>query len=224
MDENLDDIVFQAGEYRKLKDVHSLILNRGKKIITDTAKAVRQIPLDDGFVKACLAIAGCNSKIICAGMGKAGHAARKTSSTLCSLKIPSVYLHPGEASHGDSGIIEAGDILLAFSTSGKTREVIELVRLAKRLEVSHSIAITSHPDATIRKLCDIEVGMGIIEEAGYLHVAPTTSITVMLVVADMLATIAAELRCVTMDDFAIRHHGGYLGKKSRDVTKTQIKK
>ena len=171
---------------------------------------------EDNFSRATYAIAECHSKIITTGIGKAGHVARKMASTLCSLSIPSVYLHPGEASHGDSGIITPNDVLIAFSTSGKTREVIEVAQLAKTLGVKCNIAVTSHPDAPLRSVCDIEVNMGLVQEAGHLEIAPTTSITVMLVIADMLAVIAAEIKGVTLQDYAVRHHSGYLAEACKE--------
>jgi arabinose-5-phosphate isomerase len=197
------------------KPILEWIRPRGRQFVQETIQAIKNIRFDEGFAGACLALAESRGKIITTGMGKAGHAARKSASTLCSLNFPAIYLHPGDASHGDSGLIEEGDILLAFSTSGKTREVIELIKLAEQIGVLTTIAVTSHPDAEIRKLCKIEVDMGIIKEAGYLNIAPTTSITVMLIVADMLATVAAELRGVSMEQFALHHHGGYLGRKCK---------
>ena len=190
-----------------------------RRFIQQTIATIESIPVDNSFVNACFFLSDCKGKIVTTGMGKAGHAARKAASTLCSLNLPAVYIHPGDASHGDSGVITKGDVLLAFSTSGKTREVIELIHLARHLEVDQCIAITSHPDAPLRDICDIEINMGKVEESGYLHIAPTTSITVMLVIADMLATIAAEIKGVKMEDFAIRHHGGYLGEKSHNEAK-----
>jgi len=200
------------------------IIKTAEKFRFQTARAVAKIYFRKGFVDAVREISRCDGKIVTVGMGKAGHVAEKIASSLCSLGIPSCYLHPGEASHGNAGVIGERDILLAFSTSGKTREVIETVKLAKKLKIHKVVAITSHPDATIRRLADIEVNMGIIKEAGYLHVAPTTSIAVMLVIGDALAMVSAELRHFQMSDFAIRHHSGYLGKRSRHEQKKRTSK
>jgi arabinose-5-phosphate isomerase len=170
------------------------------------------------FIDACRVVARAsreNHIVITTGMGKAGHIAQKASSSLSSLGIPSFYIHPGESSHGDIGVVRPGDVLLVFSTSGKTREVIETVDFTKKLDVGRIIAITSHPDSIIRQKADIIIDMGEINESGYLHIAPTTSIVVMLVIADMIAINAAEINKFSMKDFYIRHHGGYLGEKSK---------
>jgi arabinose-5-phosphate isomerase len=174
------------------------------------------------LVMASESICGCRGKVVTTGMGKAGHAAQKIASTFSSLGIPSCYLHPAEASHGDIGIATRGDILLVFSTSGKTREVIETAELFRRLSAGgidddggKVVSITSHPDSPIRSMSDVVVDIGIVREAGHLSLAPTTSIVVMLVVADAIATMCAWRRGLTKDEFGMRHHGGYLGRKCR---------
>lgn len=166
------------------------------------------------FLSAINMIVECNGKLITTGLGKAGHAAKKSASSFCSLGIPSSFLHPSEASHGDSGLLGSEDVILAFSTSGKTREVIETLRFAKK-NVKAVIAITSHSDATIRRYADVVLDMGKIQEAGYLSMAPTTSILIMLVISDLLATTVAESKEFGLKDFAEHHHGGYLGAKAR---------
>ena len=184
-----------------------------------TVASLRRIgaPLADspGLKAAVEVVSTCRGKVITTGMGKAGHAAQKSSSSLSSLGIPSVYLHPGEAAHGDVGVVSDGDILMAFSTSGKTREVMETIEFTKHLGISKVISITSHKDSAIRDVSDIVVDMGPVREAGYLEIAPTTSIVVMLVISDLIAVMAAEARGFQMPDYALRHHGGYLGMKSR---------
>jgi arabinose-5-phosphate isomerase len=196
-------------------ELETLIDNRSKVFISKTMAAVAAIELGPSFQEAVKSISECEGKIITTGMGKAGHAARKAASSLSSLGMPSSYIHPGEASHGDVGVISAKDVMLAFSTSGKTREVLETVSFARNLGISCVITITSHIDSDIRALSDIVIDMGEIEEAGYLNIAPTTSIIVMLVIADMLAVISSEVNGFSMEDYAVRHHGGYLGEKSR---------
>lgn len=169
-----------------------------------------------GLMDAVEVIAGVHDgKVITTGMGKAGHAAQKSASSLSSLGIPSVFLHPGEAAHGDVGVVRDGDVLLAFSTSGKTREVMETIQFARKLGIKQVISVTSHKDSAIRDVSDIVVDMGPVREAGYLGIAPTTSIVVMLVISDLIAVMAAEARGFKMPDYALRHHGGYLGMKSR---------
>jgi arabinose-5-phosphate isomerase len=171
--------------------------------------------LSASVLEAVKTVVSCKGKIITAGLGKAGYAAEKSASSFSSLGIPSCYLHPAQASHGDVGIIQNGDVLIAFSTSGKTREVIETIELARKLGIGKVIAITSHETSPVKDLSDISVDMGIIKEAGYLSMAPTTSIVIMLTVSDMIATISAKQNGLTLNDFGLRHHGGYLGKKCR---------
>jgi len=202
------------------------ILKNCNITICNTIKALcnlqKNIKNNSSICDACKVIAEYsknNAVVITTGMGKAGHIAQKASSSFSSFGIPSFYIHPGEASHGDIGVVRPGDILIVFSTSGKTREVIETVDFTRKLNVGKIISITSHPDGIIRKKSDIVIDMGEICESGYLNIAPTTSIVVMLVIADMLATNVAEINKFTMKDFYIRHHGGYLGEKAKKVIK-----
>jgi arabinose-5-phosphate isomerase len=190
------------------------------KFVKHTIDSISSIPYGDGIRAACEAIANCRGKIVTTGIGKAGMVARKSAATFSSLGMPAVYLHPGDSAHGDAGIISTGDILIAFSTSGKTREVCETIRMARQpgLKVDHVISVTSHPDSEIRHISDIVVDMGVVKEAGYLGIAPTTSVIVMLILADMMATIVSESKVFTMEDYGLRHHGGYLGKVARGET------
>ena len=204
-------------------ETSKLVDNRAEVFLKETSDAILNIDITPGFTEAVRAISDCQGKVITTGMGKAGHAAKKVASSMSSMGIPSTYIHPGESAHGDIGCVSEEDILLAFSTSGKTREVVETVGFARRIGVSKVISVTSHKDAEIRSISDIVVDMGEITEAGYLHIAPTTSIVVMLVIADMLTIMAAELRGFKMEDYALRHHGGYLGMKSRGEVPNEIK-
>lgn len=202
-----------------MRRITQKILTIGEKYSQDIKDAVSTISVNPGVAKAAELLANSKDRIVTTGMGKAGHIAEKVSSTLSSLGMPSCYVHPGEAAHGDLGMVKKGDVLFAFSTSGKTREVIETIERAKALGVLKMIAITSHPDAPIRKMVDVVVDIGFFEEAGYLNIAPTTSTTMMLIYADMIATMAAHIRGFTIEDFGLRHHGGYLGQKVRGETK-----
>ena len=148
-------------------------------------------------------------------MGKAGKAMQKFSSTLCSLGVQSCYLHPGEASHGDLGLISSKDLLFVASTSGKTREVIEVIDLSKVLGVLCIIGVTSHPDSVIRDKADLTLDMGELVEQGNLGLAPTTSILVMQAITDALALVVAEELNVTAEDYGKYHHSGYLGAQAR---------
>ena len=192
---------------------------RFNAFIAHTVKALKNIKINDELEKACLSIVASNQNggtLVTVGMGKAYHIAQKTASLFSSLGIRSVCLHPGEASHGDVGVIGRNDVLLAFSTSGKTREVLETISAARKIARGLVIiAVTSHPDGGIRKCSDLVVDMGVVKEAGYLSIAPTTSTLVMLALADFLAVMSAELRGTTMAEYSLRHHSGYLGKLAR---------
>ena len=183
-------------------------------------KAIVPDPSISHVVDSIHSVIDRGGKVITTGMGKAGIAMRKFSSTLCSLGIPSCYLHPGEASHGDAGIMTWGhDMLFVASTSGKTREVIETVDMAINLGISPIVGITSHTDSVIRQKANIVIDMGRIEEACSLGLAPTTSIVVMMVVTDAIALIVSEERGFSREDYGTFHHSGYLGSKARGETK-----
>lgn len=152
-------------------------------------------------------------------MGKAGIAMKKFSSTLCSLGIPSCFLHPGEASHGDLGLISRNDILFVASTSGKTREILEIIALAKNIDVNKIIGITSHEDSPIKKQVDVVIDMGIIKEQGTMGLAPTSSILTMLAITDAMAILLSEENNFTKELYGKFHHSGYLGEKAREKSR-----
>jgi arabinose-5-phosphate isomerase len=191
------------------------ILDRAAAILRAEADAIRNVPLNASFERAIEALAACGGKVITTGMGKAGNIARKMAGTLCSTGTPAVFLHPGEAAHGDLGLIAPPDVVIAFSTSGKTREVLEMLERARRLGVHSVIAITSHPDAAIRTIADIEIDMGVIEEPCALSLTPSASTAVMLALSDALALVLMEHKGFTRQEYGMRHHGGYLGEKAR---------
>jgi arabinose-5-phosphate isomerase len=191
------------------------ILNRAREILTAEAEAINKIPLDEHFTAAIDILYHCKNKVVTTGMGKAGDIAQKIAGTLCSTGTPACFLHPGEAAHGDLGLLGKGDVILAFSTSGKTREVIEMLDRATGLGVHSMIGITSHPDSTIRKLCKVVLSMGEITEPCSLGLTPTASTAVMLALGDALALVLMEKRNFSKEHFGLRHHGGYLGQKAR---------
>lgn len=193
------------------------MLKRAKEIIEAEAEALRRIPLDDSFEVAVNTLYNCKGKIITTGMGKAGHIARKIAGTLCSTGTSASFLHPGEAAHGDLGLLAANDVILAFSTSGKTREVIEMLELAHHFGIDKIIGITSHPDSVIRSLCNIIINMGEITEPCSLGLTPTSSTTAMLAIGDALALVLMEKKRFTRQQYGLRHHGGYLGQKARQT-------
>lgn len=194
------------------------ILTRAKQVLEVEAQAVRNIPLDGGLVKAVELLLQCKGKVVTSGMGKAGIIAQKIAATLSSTGTPAVFLHPGDAQHGDLGMLGKDDVLIVLTNSGRTREIVELVRLAERMlgQRLPIIAITSHPESELKDMVDVLLHMGEFEEACPLQMAPTTSTTVMLALGDVLSVLVMEAKEFTKDDFAKRHHGGYLGQLTRN--------
>ena len=200
-------------------------IERAYDVLYAEMAATEYLRIGESFVEAIRALYSCSYPILTTGMGKAGHIARKFAATLCSTGSPAVYLHPGEAAHGDLGIIGPGitanpanprkDVLVAFSTSGKTEEVLETIRRGRNLGLDTVIGVTSHPDSELRKVSDIVIDMGTIDEAGELGLAPSASIAAMLAISDALAIVLSEEMEFSAKDFGDRHHGGYLGKKAR---------
>jgi arabinose-5-phosphate isomerase len=193
------------------------ILTRAQQVLELESQAVRSIPIDESIVSAKDLIMACKGKVVTSGMGKAGIIAQKVSSTFSSTGTPSIFLHPGEAQHGDLGMLGSEDVLIVFSNSGKTKEIIELVDLSHRM-LGHKlpiIAITSHPESELKDKADVLLYLGKFEEACPLKMAPTTSTTAMLAIGDVLCVLVMEEKGITKDDFARRHHAGYLGEKSK---------
>lgn len=193
----------------------SEIQKRIKQIIASEAAAIAAIQVNDEFEAATLKLCETRGKVLTTGIGKAGFIAHKFASTLCSTGTPAVFMHPAEAAHGDLGMIGRDDCIVAFSTSGKSNEVLEALELGRHLGLAAIIGITSHPDSRLRELSDIVLDMGEIEEPCSLGLTPTASIAVMLANSDALALTVMELKGTTAADFGLRHHGGYLGRKAR---------
>jgi len=191
------------------------IQKRIKAILTAEATAIAAVAVDQTFAKAIDLLAACTGKVVATGMGKAGYIAHKFSATLCSTGTPAVFVHPGEAAHGDLGLIAGGDCIVAFSTSGKTREVLELIEFSRHLGSEKVIGVTSHPESELRPLCDVVLDMGEIVEPCPLGLTPTASIAVMSAIGDALALVLMEHKGITKRDYGLRHHGGYLGAKAR---------
>ncbi len=191
------------------------IQQRIRDVLTREASAISSVKVTPEYEKAVLALRDCTGKVLTTGMGKAGHIARKFAATLCSTGTPAAYIHPGEAAHGDLGLVGRDDCIIAFSTSGKTNEIIEMLTLGRHLGLKTIIGITSHPDSQLRELSDIILDMGVIEEPCPLGLTPTASIAVMLAISDAIALALMELKGITTHDYGLRHHGGYLGRKAR---------
>ena len=197
------------------------MLNRIKKIIQSEAEAILNIPTINGFEDAINIIYKCvhknNGKLITSGMGKAGQIAINIATTFSSTGTPSVYLHPSDAQHGDLGILQKNDALLLISNSGKTREIVELIYLAKRLIPNIPIIIiSSNTDSEITKTANTVLHTGNPQEVCPLGLSPTTSTTAMNVIGDILVVLMMEKINFTNEDYSLRHHGGYLGEKSRN--------
>ena len=192
------------------------LLSRVRDIVDMEILAIKSIPFDRSIAEAVNKIFDCDGKIILTGIGKAGIIARKISATLSSTGTPSLFMHPGESQHGDLGMIDNNDIIIALSNSGKTREVVETIMLSKNLGISCVIAITSSCNSTLSRLSDITIQTGAIKEAGPFGMAPTCSTTVMTVIGDAIAILLMEKREFTKEEYLMRHHGGYIGSKLRN--------
>ena len=193
------------------------IERRVRAILDSEAEAIKAVSIDASYGKAVELIKTCAGKIITTGMGKAGFVAHKFAAILSSTATPAVFIHPAEAAHGDLGMLAPGDCIVAFSTSGKTREVLEFIQLSRRMNIGSVVGITSHTDSGLRELSDVTINMGVIKEPCPLGMTPTASMAVMAAIGDALALVLMEKKSVTREQYGMRHHGGYLGKKARIV-------
>ncbi len=191
------------------------IKERMQAVLQAEAAAIATIDITDDFVHAVEVLKNCQGKIITTGIGKAGYIAKKFAATLCSTATPADFIHPAEAAHGDLGLVGPRDVMIAFSTSGKSREVIEILELSRHLGVETIIGVTSHPESELRNQSDFVLDMGIIEEPCPLGLTPSASMAVMLAISDAIALALMEQKGVTREDYGLRHHGGYLGRAAR---------
>jgi arabinose-5-phosphate isomerase len=192
-----------------------------KKIFEKEASAILNIPVDDCYEKAIeliyTRVHKNNGKLVTSGMGKAGQIAHNIATTFSSTGTPSVFLHPSEAQHGDLGILQQNDVLLAISNSGKTREIIELIDLKENLFPGIPvIVITGNRESPLAHKADCSILTGAPAEVCPLGLAPTTSTTVFTCIGDALVVLMMNKIKFTAADYAKRHHGGYLGTKSRE--------
>lgn len=195
-----------------------------RSILEHEAKAILDIPISDAYEKAIdLIVEQVNTKrgkLITSGMGKAGQIAQNIATTFCSTGTPAVFLHPSEAQHGDLGVLQENDVMLLISNSGKTREIVELVHLTRNLnDKVKFIVITSDPESLLAQNADICLLTGNPREVCTLGLTPTTSTTMMTVIGDILVVGTMRKISFSPTDYAKRHHGGYLGDKSRDMSK-----
>ena len=200
-------------------------LQRARTVLAIEADAVSTlIPrLGPQFVQACELLLSCQGRVVVSGMGKSGHIANKIAATLASTGTPAFFVHPGDAGHGDIGMITGHDVFLALSNSGETAELITLLPIIKRLDVA-LIALTGKPESTLGKAATVILNVSVPAEACSLNLAPTASTTATLAMGDALAVAVLEARGFTEEDFARSHPGGSLGRRLllhvRDVMRT----
>lgn len=168
--------------------------------------------INQDFNEACEKLFYCTGKIVVMGMGKSGHIGRKMAATFASTGTPSFFVHPGEAAHGDLGMVSPQDIVIALSNSGESNEILALIPVLKRLQVP-LICLTSRPESSMARAADIHLCVKVPREACPLGLAPTSSTTAALVMGDALAVALLKARGFTAEDFALSHPGGALGRK-----------
>ena len=196
------------------------MIDQIKELLAQEASAIANIPVSDSYEKAIELlyerVHKKNGKLVTSGMGKAGQIALNISTTFSSTGTPAVFLHPSEAQHGDLGVIQPNDVLLLISNSGKTREILELVDLAENLYPGLPlIVITAKKDSELAKVADATIFTGDPKEVCPLDLTPSTSTTTMTVIGDVLVVLMMKKINFSNADYAKRHHGGYLGAKSR---------
>jgi arabinose-5-phosphate isomerase len=189
-------------------------LTSAKRTIKMEADAVEQLlgRLDDNFVTACQTMLACEGRVVITGMGKSGHIGNKIAATLASTGTPSFFVHPGEACHGDLGMITKNDVVIAISNSGSTAEVVTILPLIKRLGIP-LISMTGNATSVLSKAACANLDVSVESEACPLNLAPTTSTTVTLAMGDALAIALLESRGFSAEDFAFSHPSGALGRK-----------
>ena len=187
-------------------------LASAQRTIATEHQAIQALQPDAAFVRSCKLLLRCRGKIIVSGMGKSGHIARKIAATLASTGAHAFFMHPGEASHGDLGVVRDDDAVILLSYSGDNNELVLLLPLFKRLAVP-IIAFTGRADSTLAQQADAHLLISVQQEACPLNLAPTASTTAMLVMGDALAIALLEARGFTREDFALSHPGGQLGRR-----------
>lgn len=202
--DSLDDVTLDA----------PTLLQLARDVLDTEADAVRQLAprLGDPFVHACRLLLACRGRVVVLGMGKSGHIGGKIAATLASTGTPAFFVHPGEAGHGDLGMITAPDVVLALSNSGETAEILLILPMIRRLGVS-LIAITGDPDSTLAREADVNLDASVQREACPLGLAPTASTTATLALGDALAVALLHTRGFSREDFSRSHPGGKLGRR-----------
>lgn len=184
------------------------------RVLEIEGQAIEQLAqyIDSSFIAACELMKNCKGKVVVCGMGKSGHIGHKISATLASTGTPAFFMHPGEANHGDLGMLTEQDVLLAISNSGETSELLALLPVVKRRGIA-IIALSNNPQSSLGKHADVNLCIKVEKEACSLGLAPTASTTATLVMGDALAVALLDARGFTPDDFALSHPGGALGRK-----------
>jgi arabinose-5-phosphate isomerase len=193
---------------QKLQELALAVIDTEAAAINGLAREIRQ----PSFLEACRLMLECRGRVVVTGMGKSGHIAGKIAATLASTGTPAFFVHPGEASHGDLGMITAADVLLALSNSGETGEIVTILPIIKRLDVP-LIAMTGNPESTLSLAASANINVSVEKEACPLGLAPTASTTAALAMGDALAVALLESRGFTEEDFARSHPGGALGRR-----------
>tara|TARA_A100001391_G_scaffold129734_3_gene88925 strand:- start:6855 stop:7823 length:969 start_codon:yes stop_codon:yes gene_type:complete len=185
-----------------------------RRVLDEEARAVAALSerVSDDFVRACERILECSGRVIVTGMGKSGHIGSKVAATLASTGTPAFFVHPGEASHGDLGMITGADVVLALSNSGETGEILTILPVIKR-KGAGLISLTGRPGSSLARLSDVHLDVAVQEEACPHNLAPTSSTTATLAMGDALAIALLEARGFTPEDFALSHPGGSLGRR-----------
>ena len=186
----------------------------GRAVLDIESRAIRDLldHLDDAFAEAAQCMLACKGRIVVLGMGKSGHIGGKIAATLASTGSPAFFVHPGEASHGDMGMITSDDVVLALSNSGETDELVVLIPLIRRLGIP-LVAMTGDPNSTLATQATVHVNVAVKDEACPLGLAPTSSTTAALAMGDALAIAMLQARGFTEQDFALSHPGGALGRR-----------
>jgi len=207
--------ILRSPAHRRLTPDDEVRLRQlGQAVLRTEAAAVSALVarVDGAFVRACGHMLACLGRIVVLGMGKSGHVGGKIAATLASTGTPAFFVHPGEASHGDLGMITPGDVVLALSNSGETAELLTILPLIKRLGVP-LIAMTGRPESTLARSAEVHIDVSVAEEACPLGLAPTASTTAALAMGDALAVALLETRGFTAEDFARSHPAGTLGRR-----------
>ncbi|MCG8325998.1 MAG: KpsF/GutQ family sugar-phosphate isomerase [Thiotrichales bacterium] len=193
---------------------HDKLIRLGKAVLETEAQAISGLNsrIDENFVRACEHILACQGRTVILGMGKSGHIGGKLAATLASTGTPAFFVHPGEASHGDLGMITSNDVVIALSNSGETDEIITLMPVIKRLGVP-LIALTGNVESSLAREATVTLDVGVSKEACPLGLAPTASTTAALAMGDAIAVALLEARGFAAKDFALAHPGGHLGRR-----------